>query len=350
MISKFQSIRTVLIVALTFVLLPASSTAANTLGIQRSQFTLNGKPTFLLGVSYYGALGASDAIWKTDLAQIKRAGFNWIRVWATWEAYGQSASAVDDQGASRSKQLDALARLVGLCDGMGMVVDVTLSRGNGASNSPHLSTQTAHLRAVEEIIRKLKPWRNWYLDLSNERNIRDARYASFEDLTALRSRARELAPNLLITASHGGNMDDAEVTKYIAAGMDFLTPHLPREPETWKNTQATTRKLLNAAKRTGRTLPIHYQEPFRRGYADWNPNASDFMSDLQAAIDAGAAGWCFHNGSNRAAEDGIPRRSFDLRTQGLFAQLDQTEREFVAAMAKRLPARLNSPHEKSSIR
>jgi hypothetical protein len=30
------------------------------LGIQGIQFTLNGKPTFLIGMSYYGALGASE--------------------------------------------------------------------------------------------------------------------------------------------------------------------------------------------------------------------------------------------------------------------------------------------------
>jgi len=34
--------------------------AATTLGVRETQFTLNGEPTFLLGLSYYGALGASE--------------------------------------------------------------------------------------------------------------------------------------------------------------------------------------------------------------------------------------------------------------------------------------------------
>lgn len=38
------------------------------MGVQAGWFTLNGAPTFLLGLSYYGALGASEATWRRDLA------------------------------------------------------------------------------------------------------------------------------------------------------------------------------------------------------------------------------------------------------------------------------------------
>ena len=37
------------------------------LGIEEERFTLDGKPTFLLGISYYGALGAPEAFVDTDL-------------------------------------------------------------------------------------------------------------------------------------------------------------------------------------------------------------------------------------------------------------------------------------------
>ena len=36
----------------------ADTNRATVLGIDGTRFTLNGKPTFLLGISYYGALGA----------------------------------------------------------------------------------------------------------------------------------------------------------------------------------------------------------------------------------------------------------------------------------------------------
>jgi hypothetical protein len=45
------------------------------LGIEGTQFTLNGKPTFLLGISYYGALDASQDWIRRDLDDMERYGF-----------------------------------------------------------------------------------------------------------------------------------------------------------------------------------------------------------------------------------------------------------------------------------
>ena len=72
-------------------------------------------------------------------------------------------------------------------------------------------------------------------------------------------------------------------------------------------------------------VPVHYQEPFRRGYAKWEPKAEDFVSDLRGALAGGAAGWCFHNGSDR--NGGQRQRSFDLSRQRLFPQLDEEEQK-----------------------
>ncbi len=45
------------------------------LGIQGTRFTLNGKPTFLLGISYYGGLGAPEGFLRRDLDDLQRHGF-----------------------------------------------------------------------------------------------------------------------------------------------------------------------------------------------------------------------------------------------------------------------------------
>jgi len=50
------------------------------LGIKGKQFTINGKPTFLLGISYYGALGASKDFIRSDLDDMQKYGFNWFRL------------------------------------------------------------------------------------------------------------------------------------------------------------------------------------------------------------------------------------------------------------------------------
>ena len=40
-----------------------------------------------------------------------------------------------------------------------------------------------------------------------------------------------------------------------------------------------------------------------------------------------AAGWCFHNGAQAGRQDGVPRRSFDLRETRLYDQFDSAELE-----------------------
>jgi hypothetical protein len=115
----------------------------------------------------------------------------------------------------------------------------------------------------------------------------------------------------------------------VTIGLDFLAPHRPREADSPAQTAAKTRETLAMVKSLGRQAPVHFQEPFRRGYARWEPSAEDFLTDLRGAIEGGAAGWCFHNGSTRTNDDGRPRRSFDLRGQRLLDQLDKEEQTVV---------------------
>jgi hypothetical protein len=305
--------------------------AKHHLGIRGTQFIVNDRPSFFLGCSYYGALGADETTWRADLDDMQRAGINWIRVWATWAAFGRDVSAVDAEGAPREPYLDKLKELVAECDRRGMVVDVTLSRGNGATGPSRLAKLATHQRAVETLVTALKPWRNWYLDLSNERNIHDKRFTSFEDLKALRTRVRELDPKRLVTASQGGDISEKELEKYLGVGVDFVTPHRPRGAESPGETEETTRKLLAWTRKLGRVVPVHYQEPFRRSYGE-SLDARAFETDLRGAIAGGAAGWCFHNGSNRSTADGRPRRSFDLTSERLFVQLDDVERSVVSRL------------------
>jgi hypothetical protein len=198
---------------------------------------------------------------------------------------------------------------------------------------PRLQTLEAHLRAVDSLVTALKPRRNWYLDLSNERNIRDKRFTSFDDLKALRRRVRELDPDRLVTASHAGDLSREDVREYLeGVGVDFLTPHRPRDAASATETVRLTKFFLDAAKELGHVAPLHYQEPFRRGFGKYEPLATDFINDARNAKENGAAGWCFHNGDTRGAADGRPRRSFDLRDNRLFDALDTEERKAVEGL------------------
>ncbi len=313
--------------------------SATVLSIDSARFTINRKPAFLYGISYYGALGAPVDFIRQDLDDMQRFGFNWLRVWANWTAFGADAAAVDEEGRPIAGGLEKLKWLVRECDRRGMIVDVTFSRGASAAGRPRLQDLKSHGRAVETVITALRPWRNWYLDLSNERNIRDQRFTSLEDLKSLRDSAKQLAPQLLLTASQGGDISPDELPGYLEiARLDFVSPHRPRNARSPAETEEKSRKLLAAMKALGRVVPVHHQEPFRRGYGPWNPTADDFATDLRGALAGGAAGWCFHNGDQHEHPDGQPRRSFDLRSRRLFDQLDSEELRTLDRLKQWLPA------------
>jgi len=320
---------TILIIALTYV-------PAVTLDIHGNSFLIDGKPTFLLGTSYYGALGASDDFVDQDLRELKEHGFNWIRVWATWSAFENNVSAVDNEGKAREPYLSKLKSLCEKADKLGMVVDVTLSRGDGVVGPGLLPSQKAHLNAVAVLTKELKQFRNVYFDIANERNIRDKRHVTFEELSALRNRIKELDAKRLVTASQGGDISKEELRKYLTvAQVDFICPHRPRNAKSSHQTAEKTQEYLHQMKELGRIVPVHYQEPFRRGYGSWQPKAQDFLTDLKNAKRGGAAGWCLHNGDVRKNPDGRPRRSFDMReTEGrLFDQLDSEEKTVIEQAA-----------------
>lgn len=320
-------------ILLLSILTASVTTAAGTeLGIDGKSFTVNGKPTFLLGISYYGALGAPKDFIRHDLDDMQKYGFNWFRVWATWGAFDNEVSAVDREGKPREPYLAKLRWLVAECDRRGIIVDVTLSRGNGVTGPVRLQNAEALRRAAKTIVTSLKAHRNWYLDMGNERNIRDRRFVSVEELAVLRKFIKRLDPNRLITASFVRDIKKDELKQILLdVRVDFLAPHRPRHQKSSAQTAAQTKKYYEMMKQLGRTVPVHYQEPFRRGFTPkrWQPKAEHFLADLKAALKAGAAGWCFHNGDQKDKPHSKPRRSFDMRQARLFDQLDEQETNFI---------------------
>ncbi len=305
------------------------------LGIDGTRFTLDGKPAFLLGISYYGGLGAPKEFIERDLDDLERYGFNWLRVWATWNFTGNDESAVDGEGNPQEPFMGQLQWLVADCDRRGIVVDITLTRGNAKESTGKVPTLAAHRRAVETLVTSLKARRNWYLDLANERNVGDERFVSFEELHLLRELARQLDPQRLVTASDGGDISKSDLREFLwTAQVDFICPHRERFADSPKRTEAKSHEYREWMKELGRVLPLHYQEPFRRGYGPrhWEPSAADFITDLRGALDGGAAGWCFHNGDQKDKPGGKPSRSFDLRQQRLFEQLDNEEQSFLNSL------------------
>ncbi|MFD2146374.1 cellulase family glycosylhydrolase [Mucilaginibacter antarcticus] len=306
------------------------------LGIDGTAFTIANKPTFLYGISYYGALGAPEGFIKKDLADIKKYKLNWIRIWANWPGQTTDISAVDDNGNAVAAYMNKLKWLVQQCDKLGIVVDVSLAHSNN-TNGRSLKTIEGHERALRSIVTALKGYKNWYLDLANERDVGDARFVSFKDLAMMRDVAKQIYPGLLITASAGNDISPDDLKEYLTqVKVDFVSPHRPRTAKSAMQTAGKTTEYLTQMAVIGKRVPIHYQEPFRRGYTDWQPLTKDYIADLFGAKQAGAAGWCFHNGDQRGDAAHQPARSFDLSQKRLFDQLDAEELLAIKTIAKEL--------------
>ncbi len=308
-----------------------------TLTIEASgeRFCLNGRAAFLLGASYYAGLGASEDFIEDDLTDLKRAGVNWIRVRATWGAFEHNVSAFDEDGDERSPYWEKLLWLCEFAEKLTIVVDVTLSRGDGVAGEDVLGGDEAHLNAAGILAEGLQARRNVYLDVANERNIADERHVPIAFVRRLRDRVKQIDPDRLVTASHAGDVEPDRLYEYLTAGrVDFLTPHRPRSAESPGETQQKTGTLRSRMGRLGKVVPILYQEPFRRGFGEWQPAGEDFLTDLAGAVAGGAAGWCLHNGHTFNAPQGRPRRSFDMRpTEGrLVDQLEDEERAVLRRM------------------
>jgi hypothetical protein len=118
------------------------------------------------------------------------------------------------------------------------------------------------------------------------------------------------------------------------AHVDFVSIHRERDAGSVAKAAEATRQYREWIREIGPVVPLQYDEPFRRGYGKWQPLAADFETDLRLSKEAGAAGWCFHNGDTRGTPDRQPRRSFDLRTRTLLEQLDGEEQKFLAQLRR----------------
>lgn len=192
---------------------------------------------------------------------------------------------------------------------------------------------------MQTLAKALKPYRNVYFDVGNERDIHDARYVSKEDVGALISAVKEIDPKRLCTASGvPGSWDD--LAEYIRIGKcDFIAPHLGRDKDSSSQTLGKVKEFIGWMSDSSLPrVPILLQEPFRRDYGSYQPTEEDYFTDAAGAKLGGAAGWCLHNGSNGPNSQERRFRSMRMTDSDgrLYDQLDAVELKVAHGLAEKI--------------
>lgn len=313
-------------VLLSLVLIGVMAVSAGgvTLGISTDGkwFTLDGTPTYLLGVSYYGAQTITTADFRTqDLDDMVARGFNWIRIFARWnterDGTGIDVSVVEKSGSVREPYMTRLKTLIAECNNRGMIVDVTMSRARVDSNQQLMDVWMT-------LANQLAPYRNVYFDIANESDNAD-RFVSYSFMGQIVTAIKAIDPGRLCTASRVPTDADDLEDLYLVGKGDFACPHLCRGEGCSAETLATVKQYVGWMNQRSFRIPVHLQEPFNRDYehSSYDPQTTDYYRDCGGAKLAEAGGWCLHNG----AWPPHAYRSFKMTDDEgrLFAQFDSVE-------------------------
>lgn len=302
---------------------PAS---APLLDISGDKFSVNGHPTFLLGVSYFDVLGFK----QSDLDELAARGFNLIRVWLDWGVWKDRTRSCFDESGNFIRASTVLD-LVRAAAARGIVVDVTVL--NSAST---FTNSAAVERAIRSAVKVLKNEPNVFFDLVNEHNNADhpgswwsMSHVRLRDLMATAQRAHRRAILSVSSSSpHVLNVDEtvnsASINEEIETGSQILIPHFSRTVDWNERTHERVSAVKAYLVSVGRSIPLYLQEEARRGFRGQFPSASQFLHAAVEARDAGAAGWVFHTSAG-----------FDLSGEKtFFGNLDAEEQAIVASMAE----------------
>lgn len=281
------------------------------LAIAGERFTLNGKPTFLLGVSYF-----DGRFWRaSDLDALAARRFNLIRIWLDWADRG----FFDKQG--NLAHAPVLLELVRACAARGIVLDVTIL-------CPGITFDPARREtAVRATVTALKKETNVFYDIMNEHD-HGGGPISHADVAALIRAARAADPNAIVTVSScGGHLEGGEkgpnkpLDEELAAGIRVLTPHLSRSGDWFAQSGPRVARMRAYLASKGKPMPIYLQEEARRGHSGLNPSKAEFVQAAVGARDAGAGAWLLHTAAG-----------FKLNEKSFFDSLDAEERETMDAL------------------
>jgi len=294
---------------------------------------LDGQPTFLLGVSFFGALDVASPR-DEDLDTLKRWGVTVVRVWAHWgRPIYQRDGTLSPQGRVR------LLQLVQRLQARGLVLELALLRPGQLPGQRYVafSSEAARVRAVTEIASALREYRHVLFDLYNEHDHPDGPI-SHAAARVLRDAVKAVDPGRLVTISSTGthlvtpdsrvgeaearNLREEASQDVGSVGVDLVAPHFPRTDDWAPSTAARVAAVRSELDRIGRNVPVYLNEE-RRAEPGSEMAADIYQRAFTSARDAGAAGWVFHT-----------KAGYELDTRSFVASLGFSERAALQRLKK----------------
>jgi sugar phosphate isomerase/epimerase len=320
---------------------PAPRGQPPVLGIDGPRFTVDGTPRFLLVVSYFDALRASDATLEADFAWLRRHGIDGVRIFPNWwrcTAVRQCGGHAGDDtlmaapdGALRPAVLARLKAVLAAAGRHGLIVDLSFARETVRDTQERELSPSAYADALVAAVRALGPLPHVMIDLQNEvyqnRVFAEAAAADASRVAALAKRVDGGARTVFVST----NTEEAERYTYCGVDgcpLDVLAVHDAREPNWHDRTPAVVRELVALGARRG-PRPVYLQEPQAWQDERAPDRVERFLDAAARASRAGAAAWTFHT-----------RSAFILREgRSLASQVDADERKVLEGLRQRVDAR-----------
>lgn len=297
------------------------------------KIAVDGRATFLVGVSLFDALGPTPPR-DQDLDALRTWGVNTVRVWAHWhEPIYQKDGTLSAQGRSR------LLALVRRLQARHLILELVLLRPGQLLGQGYtaFASEAARARAVGELTTALRDYGNVIFDLYNEHDHPDGPI-SHAAARALRDRVKAIDPARVVTISSTGthlmtgdgrvgdeeakNLREEAGQEPGSVAVDVVAVHFPRTGD-WASSTGTRIGAVRAAlDRMGRGLPIYLNEEKRAEPPSVIPPDA-YLQAFAAAQRAGAAGWLFHTAAG-----------FELHKRPFLDALTPEERAGIARLKK----------------
>jgi hypothetical protein len=306
-------------------------TSTLTLGVSGDAFTIDGQKRFLLFVSYFDALDASDDVLDEDFRTFTTHGIDGVRIFANWWdcptmdicTQPSPRTLMDASGALRPPQVERLRRVLARAASQRLLVDLTFTRETVRDGDQRLDV-AGYERGILAVTRELRDKAPHVLfDLQNEVEIHGFGPSPEIAGNLVRQRAdiKQLDPSRIVVASTGSG----DLVRQLSArgGLDAIAFHDPRVPDWWTRTATVVNDLKKVSATSPRPIylqePTAYQQAGARSGRD-DINVDHFRAALRDARTAGAAAWLFHT-----------RKGFRLDDRSFTAQQEPGEREFLRA-------------------